>query len=241
MLILACSQRKRPDPGLLPAIERYDGPQFQVLRKFGREHPAEARAIDVYILSAKFGLIPSSKPIPIYDYKMTSERAHELHHQVLRSLKRCIKEGDYKDCFIGLGKTYLLAIAGYEQVVLPELETFVSQGSQGRRQKELRDWLYSRLPDKSFPQETAQPQGRARLGGVEIALTPAQVLEEARRLLANGQYNPGSYLAWYVQVDDQRVTPKWLVSQLTGLPVGTFHTSDARRVLRQLGIEVKQA
>ncbi|MFN8458221.1 MAG: hypothetical protein U0401_26815 [Anaerolineae bacterium] len=28
LLILACSQRKRPDPGLLPAIERYDGGSF---------------------------------------------------------------------------------------------------------------------------------------------------------------------------------------------------------------------
>ncbi|MBI1879340.1 MAG: hypothetical protein HYR94_14175 [Chloroflexi bacterium] len=25
LLIMACSHRKRPDPGLLPAMERYDG------------------------------------------------------------------------------------------------------------------------------------------------------------------------------------------------------------------------
>jgi hypothetical protein len=45
MLILACSRRKRPDEGLLPAIERYDGPAFRVLRRFLREMPAlhEAR------------------------------------------------------------------------------------------------------------------------------------------------------------------------------------------------------
>ena len=45
MLILACSRRKRPDEGLLPAIERYDGPTFCVLRRFLREVPAlhEAR------------------------------------------------------------------------------------------------------------------------------------------------------------------------------------------------------
>jgi hypothetical protein len=40
MLILACSRRKRPDEGLLPAIERYDGPAFRVLRHFLREMPA---------------------------------------------------------------------------------------------------------------------------------------------------------------------------------------------------------
>jgi len=37
LLILSCSQRKRPDPSLLPAIERYNGPPFQVLRRYLRE------------------------------------------------------------------------------------------------------------------------------------------------------------------------------------------------------------
>ena len=53
LLLLSCSQRKRPDPGLLPAIERYDGPQYQVLRTFIREYPAESQLSDTYILSAK--------------------------------------------------------------------------------------------------------------------------------------------------------------------------------------------
>jgi hypothetical protein len=34
MLILACSQRKLLDEGLLPAVERYDDPAFRVLRRF---------------------------------------------------------------------------------------------------------------------------------------------------------------------------------------------------------------
>ena len=55
MLILACSRRKRPDDGLLPAIERYDGPAFRVLRRYLRERPAGAP--DVFILSAEHGLI----------------------------------------------------------------------------------------------------------------------------------------------------------------------------------------
>lgn len=50
LLILSCSQRKRSTSNLLPAIERYDGPAFQVLRKFLREFPLEAESLDVYIL-----------------------------------------------------------------------------------------------------------------------------------------------------------------------------------------------
>jgi hypothetical protein len=48
-----------------------------------------------------------------------------------------------------------------------------------------------------------------------------------------------SRLTWYVAVGGQRVGPKWLVSQVTGLPVSAFHTDEARRVLQQLGVEVQ--
>ena len=34
LLILACSQCKSPAGGILPAIDRYDGPGFPALRKF---------------------------------------------------------------------------------------------------------------------------------------------------------------------------------------------------------------
>ncbi len=238
LLILSCSQRKRPDAGLLPAIERYDGPQFQVLRKFVREYPVEARSLNTYILSAKFGLIPASEPIPDYDHKMTPERASKLNSQVLPDFKQILQDQFYNELFIGLGKNYLSALAGYEQVIPANSRIIVSQGSQGRRQAELRDWLYSKLPGQPSNQTTESPGGKACIRGVEITLTPEQVLDEVRKLLGNGQNNSTSYHSWYIAVDDQRVAPKWLVSQLTGLPVGAFHTGDAKRVLQQLGIEV---
>jgi hypothetical protein len=68
LLILSCSQRKRPDAILLPALERYDGPMFRVLRKFLRENPSKELHPDVYILSAQFGLISADQLIPIPDF-----------------------------------------------------------------------------------------------------------------------------------------------------------------------------
>ncbi len=63
LLILSCSRRKRLDKDLLPAVERYDGPAFRVLRRFLREMPFEAP--DVPILSAEYGLIPHDLPIAL--------------------------------------------------------------------------------------------------------------------------------------------------------------------------------
>src|SRR5690348_4465403 len=81
LLILSCSQRKRPDLELLPAMDRYDGPSFRVLRRFLSQRPTER--LTVYILSAEFGLIPATLPIPDYDRRMTPQRARELQPQAL--------------------------------------------------------------------------------------------------------------------------------------------------------------
>jgi hypothetical protein len=59
LLILACSQRKNPARGKLPAIDRYDGPAFRVLRKYSRDSAANLPT--VLILSAKHGLIAADQ------------------------------------------------------------------------------------------------------------------------------------------------------------------------------------
>lgn len=70
ILVLACSATKRADAGLLPAIERYDGSAFRVLRRFRERGGAMPK---VWIFSAKFGLIPGDKPIPDYDQRMNAQ------------------------------------------------------------------------------------------------------------------------------------------------------------------------
>jgi queuine/archaeosine tRNA-ribosyltransferase len=61
---LTRTQRKRPEQGLLPAIERYDGVHFRVLRKAKREG-YWPRNLEVLIVSAKYGLLElDPKAIP---------------------------------------------------------------------------------------------------------------------------------------------------------------------------------
>ncbi len=74
LLIMACSQRKRPEPQPLPAIERYDGPAFQVLRKWQRAQTAPA-PLTALVLSAEFGLIPVTQPLPFYEHRLTPTEA----------------------------------------------------------------------------------------------------------------------------------------------------------------------
>src|SRR5579875_351231 len=73
LLLIACSQRKLSISGLLPALERYDGGHYRLLRKARREG-YWTENLEVFILSAKYGLIRSSTPIENYERRMDQKR-----------------------------------------------------------------------------------------------------------------------------------------------------------------------
>lgn len=168
LLILACSQKKKAGSKLMPASERYDGPAFQVLRKFFVKCPAEASKLDTRILSAKFGLIPATQPIPCYDQLMTLSRATVLNPKVLAELRSIFARRKYRMLLINVGQDYRLALAGYESLMPSGLEVTQASGTSGRRQTLLRDWLRG---EPQPPMQIASP-GRARIRGVELLLTP---------------------------------------------------------------------
>lgn len=114
LLILSCSRRKRSTPGFLPALERYDGPTFRVMNKFMQMRPFGSESLNVYILSAKFGLIPSSQLIPDYDCRVTMQRVRELQPPTLTTLKRILIDRQYDELFISMEKYYLCILDGYE-------------------------------------------------------------------------------------------------------------------------------
>lgn len=231
---MGCSQRKRPDAAALPAIERYDGPAFRVLRRYFKGTPTTS--VDVEILSAKYGLVSSTHPLPYYDHRLTKELAQQLNPQVMSQLKSVLQSNNYTTILVCLGQTYFDAIQGYEDNLPQNISVQVAEGGIGRKLSILHDWLYgtsSNLVRK--PTIYGKP---VRVKGIELTYTPEQVLDIAREAIASE--NPKAFRchSWYVMVDEQQVSPKWLVSQLTGLPVSSFHSSRARQVLQQLGVSV---
>ncbi|MCX7593314.1 MAG: hypothetical protein N2235_06070 [Fischerella sp.] len=139
LLIIACSQRKLTDDGLLPAIARYDGGHFRVLRKAQRDG-YWSNHIDVLILSAKYGLIESCTPIANYEQRMNKKRACELKTQVTQTLQAYAQKGIYSEVYVDLGKDYQSAIEGLGELFKGSLVTH-AQGSIGKRLQSLKDWL----------------------------------------------------------------------------------------------------
>lgn len=142
LLLLACSSRKRTDTAPVPAIDRYTGVNYTVLRKAQRlgywpEH------LDVLILSAKYGLIEPTTLIPCYDQRMTSVQARALQSEVSAYLDACLAANEYSEVFVNLGTDYLLAIAASK--LLPQLGGAVKYacGGLGQKMAHMKGWLQS--------------------------------------------------------------------------------------------------
>lgn len=139
LLIVACSQRKRPDPELLPAIERYDGGSFRVLRKAKREGYL-TDSVDILILSAKYGLINALDPIDNYDQQMDSKRASELNKEVISGINHLLNINFYEEIYVDLGKDYLAAIDGLS-IDEEAVKVQFAVGRIGERLRALKQWL----------------------------------------------------------------------------------------------------
>jgi len=139
LLIVSCSRRKRSDLGLLPAIERYDGVSFRLLRKARREGYWPEN-LDVLILSAKYGLIDISTPIAHYEQRMTRNRANDLKSQVFQVLQTLTQEFSYSAVYVELGKDYQDVMEGLTQLFSASSVVY-AKGRIGQRLAHLRQWL----------------------------------------------------------------------------------------------------
>ena len=246
LLLLGCSQAKVSDPEPLPAIERYDGPAFRLVRRFLRTAPAPLQDVDIYILSARYGLIPATTEIADYDERMTPRRAAALRADTLSELQQIVEQTRPTRLFISLGRDYLAAIEGFEARLPPFVQVTVSREPAGKQLTALRAWLYEEPPptarrrEGGVRQPDLPPTARrsVRIRGQTLSLSLHEALDQARQALAEGRGNPERYRTWYALVDGRKVNTKWWVSQLSGLPVSAFAADEARRVLRGLGIEV---
>lgn len=194
LLIISCSQRKRSDPGLLPAIDRYDGLAFRLLRRFLTQHTEKNTQISVYILSAEFGLIPDNHLIPYYDRRMTKQRASQLQPEVLAKIQQLFdmrpdalaKSRCDPKLYICAGRDYLKALEGYKSLIPPGVNVQIAAGSLGKKLSTLHTWLYGKPPelDRHLTQTLS---GQVNFKGLKLEMTPDRVLDIARQALAESK------------------------------------------------------
>lgn len=104
---MACSARKRPDAGHLPAEERYDGSAWRVLRA-GLRGIKDRGGVPptIVVLSAEFGFIAPGLPIPDYDRVMDLSRATEFGVDPRQRHALATLMGQVNEVFLGGGSLY---------------------------------------------------------------------------------------------------------------------------------------
>ena len=95
--------------------------------------------LDIIIISAKYGFLKADEKIDDYNVRMTKERAQELHPTIIHELKEFISKREYKEIFINLGKDYMPAIKGIEN--LTNCPILYAQGRIGEKMSALKKWL----------------------------------------------------------------------------------------------------
>jgi hypothetical protein len=244
LLLLACSARKRQDAAPLPALDRYDGPVFRVVRRYLRDRPAAE--LRVVILSARFGLLDAGDQLPNYDCQMTSERSRKLARQVderLAALDAMNGSPDRaEDCFALLGKRYLDVLERCSSPLARLLVARNAPGGQGIKLTHLHRWLRkdttgSIIVNKPLTVPPDQGIARAvRFKGQDFTLSASDL---ARLIECHAAPLPttATNAVWKAVVGGRLVAPKWLVAAATDIPVAAFTTGEARRFLARLGVE----
>jgi len=143
LLVMACSATKKKVAGLLPAIVRYDGPAFHVLRKY-LAHATDAPT--VLIVSARYGLLDADHPISDYDCRITAGAAEAIRPDVLRAFGEHLSHQRYGEVAFCVGHDYQTAVEGYESLITAGTTVTFIPGGQRARLRNLRAWLRREQP-----------------------------------------------------------------------------------------------
>lgn len=239
ILITSCSRKKKIDDNLLPAIERYDGPSFRILRKYLHHSNKD---VDIYILSAKYGFLQADTNIPFYEQKLTDKRSQELKDILLTQVNEFFAIDSSSKLFVNLGKSYLTL---FDSVLSKTLQNALSikytSGSTGKRLAEMHDWLYGKQSPLRQKKKNKSIEKETTILGITFTANEQQIHKIVEQKISkSGKKEIENFHSWYVLINEIKVSPKWVVSQLTGLPVGKFHSDQARKALQKLGIKVQR-
>lgn len=157
LLVLSCSQAKRDCDGLLPALDRYDGPPYRVLRKFLRDYQWP-KDVSIGVLSARHGLFGILKGIENYDERMDAATAQAKASECSRTLEKWAP--DHQKVYLSLGRDYLPAV----QPALDRLDNKkeVFQGSIGLKMSQIKSFLNNTSPNPRMKAEVEGGTGKTR-------------------------------------------------------------------------------
>ncbi len=157
LLILGCAGRKRHSDGLLPALDRYDGPAYRVVRSFLR-HYQWPEDLSIAVLSAKYGLFGVLKGIRHYDERMDPVSAEASAPECSTTLAKWATT--HRSVHVSLGKDYMAAVQPGLKTLGIEPDVFA--GPIGQKLKRIKTFLRHDSPRRRVNAEVEGGTGRFR-------------------------------------------------------------------------------
>ncbi len=154
-------------------------------------------------------------------------------------MAQTLGDGGYTRIFVSVGAAYWPLLSGPLAIHAHSATVTIAHGSIGGRASRLRHWLDEAVPSAGLSKPMPLFIGEATLLGTTVRKTPAEILDIARRFLADDPAGARRFETWYVSVDRGRVAPKWLAGLLFSKPVARFRTADAVRALSRLGLTLR--
>lgn len=139
LLVLACSRRKLNNKELLPAINRYDGPQFRMLRRLRLTHSSVMP--QTLVLSAFYGLIDIDEKIANYDSVLTKKPTEEWTAMIRRQLSTKLLLYRPTEIFIFGGEIYREVLERCLDNLGENAVRIVPKGGIGKKLSALKRWL----------------------------------------------------------------------------------------------------
>jgi len=142
LIIIAGSKRQNSNPQPLPAIERYEGVYFRVLKKHIRE--GKMKNTDILILTEKYGLLSSNQLVPYnpeYSPRIATNNLNDARRRNLQKLQQELSKEEYLEIFINVGKDFWPLIEGLENVVGKTKVTLAKGSALGSKASNMKQWI----------------------------------------------------------------------------------------------------
>lgn len=144
LLLIACSQRKTAGLRRGPAWEVYDGVLYRILKKLFRERPAAAQAVEILIVSAKYGVVRPEQRLTTYELRLTPALAQRRGSFWKDGLRAAVARRRFPAVHVNLGRDYLAVLPGLSSL-FRDAPIDWAAGGIGRRCAQTKRWAAERL------------------------------------------------------------------------------------------------
>jgi hypothetical protein len=138
LVIVSASLRRVPDPDSIPAIERFDGVYFRILRKYLRE--GKLKGADILVVSDRYGILQADDLVPFHHPADKVKATEDARASNLTKLRKMLGKASYSEIYVVCGRDFQAFIKGFEEFADTPV-TYCKGPGLGGKARSLKLWI----------------------------------------------------------------------------------------------------